>query len=324
MAQNKAVTTAQIEVQIGSVVDPILEALEALADSQATTSEKMSSALAAADHLEARVAGAELQVQALEPLLTQHAELEKRLQQLAQTTVGTAEYEAAQRAVAETLNSLVEITAGLVPSMKTIQATLSDLATMYKATLELSKSPVRLSDDAASAISRSLSAQLEKSMRLAISGVVRAEVQQGYAQVQEGIDEAVSRHVDRVEAANKALSARVDRASAQVERYEALVDRIERRSALALRLAVWVAVVAAVAVGAVVVVGVSAQGVLGLLGIDAGMSALWARVWGAPAWYIGVGWGVLAVALSAGLVVGLGRAVTRLWAGLEKLVERRT
>ncbi|WP_235933599.1 hypothetical protein [Corynebacterium qintianiae] len=316
----KALTPAQIEEQITTAVDPILETLTMIADARKTDAEKIVAAEAALDHIQSQVSEMDEWETALSGLSTQQGELERQLQQLAQTTVGTTEYQQAQQAVAETISSLVEITTGLVPAMGSIQNTLTDLAVMYKATLELSRSPVQLSDSAASAISKMLSAQLTRTLISAIRDLVRAEVREGYNQVQEAVDHSV----DRVEAANAALVARLgrllDRMTAAADKYDVTVSKIEDRTAVTIRLAVWLAVTATVAIGAAAVAGVALQGVLGLLGVGAGMSELWTRAWGADVWYIGLGWGVLAVALTAGLVAGLGWCATRMWRGLEDLV----
>ncbi|WKD56895.1 hypothetical protein CAPI_01605 [Corynebacterium capitovis DSM 44611] len=314
------ITPTQIEEQITAAVDPILATLEALADARKTDAEKITAAEAALEHIESQIAGLDEWETALSGLSTQQRELETRLHALAQTTVGTKEYQQAQHAVAETLSSLVEMTTGLVPAMSSIQNTLSDLATMYKATLELSRSPVQLSDTAASAISSILSAQLSKTLSSAIRDLVRAEVRAGYAQMQE----TVGHSVDRVEAAHDTLIARLhrllDRMTAAADKYSVAVSKIEDRTAVTVRLAVWLAVTATVAIAAVAVTGVALQGVLGLLGVGAGMSELWTRAWDANTWYAGLGWGVLAVALTGGLVAGLGWCATRMWRGLEDLV----
>ena len=85
--------------------------------------------------------------------------------------------------------------------------------------------------------------------------------------------------------------ARLNRVGAEVDRYDEVVTKIQDRTAVVLRLALWLAVTAVVVVGPLVVCGVVLAGVLSALGVDAVLPALWARTWDATRWYAGLGRG---------------------------------
>lgn len=87
------------------------------------------------------------------------------------------------------------------------------------------------------------------------------------------------------------FGARLNRVGAEVDRYDEVVTKIQDRTAVVLRLALWLAVTAVVVVGALVVCGVVLAGVLSALGVDAVLPALWARTWDATRWYAGLGRG---------------------------------
>lgn len=70
-----------------------------------------------------------------------------------------------------------------------------------------------------------------------------------------------------------------------------MLTKIQDRTAVVLRLALWLAVTAVVVVGALVVCGVVLAGVLSALGVDAALPAPWARTWDATRWYAGLGRG---------------------------------
>ncbi|WP_042408176.1 hypothetical protein [Corynebacterium jeddahense] len=287
-----------LETYLDESLDPVLEVLETMEDQRLKDSARMAAALEAMDELENRISSIAASETELNTLSEQQQKLDKQLKKLAQTTVGTKEYDQAQKAVAQTISSLVSMLADIGPAMRNIQKTLGDLAVMYRATLEVSKHPVRLSDESATSVSRGLTRQLTTSL----SSDIRPVVNESFRRVQADIDNTVNAAVSRLEKERARLSKALEKVS--TERLE-LAEAIEKDTARidnTKRFALWSVLAALLASVGFVAIGGLGVGVMTFLGIPDGLGTLWSYVAGAETWYGTVGWLIVTLAVM-GLIV---------------------
>ena len=217
-----------LETYLDESLDPVLEALEIMQNQHSKDSAKMDAALEAMNVLESRISSIAASEKELNTLSEQQQKLDKQLKTLAQTTVGTREYDQAQKAVAETISSLVIMLADMGPAMRSIQKTLGDLAKMYRATLEVAKHPVRLSDESATSVSRGLTRQLTTSL----SSDIRPAVDESFRRVQADIDSAVDAAVSRLEKERALLAKELVKVSAERRKLAGQSRKTPRGSAI--------------------------------------------------------------------------------------------
>ena len=277
-----------LEEYLDEALDPVLEALETMQSNRVTDATKTAAALKAVEELEKQIQSIGTSEQELQTLSAQQQKLDKQLKSLAQTTVGTKEYDAAQKAVAETISSLVSMLTDMGPAMRSIQKTLNDLAAMYKATLEVAKHPVRLSDESAKSVSQGLTRQLSTSL----SSTVKPVVETSFERDEESIDRTVNTAVNRLEKERERLSRQLEKAAGEREKLNEALAKDAERMADTKRFTLCVVVAAALIGAGMTAVGALGVGVMNFFGLE-GVSALWTHVAGADTWYATVGWLIL-------------------------------
>ena len=287
-----------LETYLDESLDPVLEALETMQSQRVQDSEKMASALKAIDELESAIPSIAASEKELNTLSEQQQKLDKQLKSLAQTTVGTKEYDQAQKAVAQTISSLISMLADMGPAMRNIQKTLGDLAVMYRATLEVSKHPVWLSDESATIVSRGLTRQLTTSL----SSELRPLVNESFKRVQADIDGTVNAAVSRLEKECARLTKELEKVSAERQELAEAIAKDTERIDNTKRFALWAVLAALLASVGFVTIGGLGVGVMTFLGIPDGLRALWGRVAGAETWYGTIGWLIVTITVM-GLIV---------------------
>ena len=275
-----------LEAYLNESLDPVLEALETMQSQRAKDSEKMASALKAVNELKRRTSNVATSEKELSKLSGQQKLLDKQLKMLARTTVGTKEYDQAQKAVAETISSLVNMLTDMGPALKNIQKTLGDLAAMYRATLEVAKHPVRLSDESAVSVSRGLTKQLTTSL----SSEIKPLVNKSFEGVQKELDDSANAAVNRMEKERARLSKELEKVSAERKKLTEAIERDTERIDNTKRFALWAVLAALLASSGFVAIGGLGIGIMTFLGIPEGLGALWGHVAGAETWYGTIGW----------------------------------
>lgn len=287
-----------LETYLDESLDPVLEALETMQSQRAKDSEKMSAALKAMDELESKISSIATSEKELNTLSEQQSRLDAQLKTLAQTTVGTKEYDQAQKAVAKTISSLIIMLADMGPAMRNIQKTLGDLAAMYQATLEVAKHPVRLSNESAESVSRGLTRQLTTSL----SSELRPLVNESFERVQEDLDSSVDAAISRLEKERARLAKELERVSAERKKLAQAIAKDTERIDNTKRFALWSVLAALLAGVGFVTIGGLGVGVMTFLGIPDGVGALWGRVADAETWYGTMGWLIVTMTVM-GLIV---------------------
>ena len=287
-----------LETYLDESLDPVLEVLETMEDQRLKDSAKMAAALEAMDELENRISSIAVSETELNTLSEQQQKLDKQLKTLAQTTVGTKEYDQAQKAVAQTISSLISMLADMGPAMRNIQKTLGDLAVMYRATLEVSKHPVRLSDESATSVSRGLTRQLTTSL----SSDIKPVVDESFRRVQDDIDNTVNAAVSRLEEERALLEKELKKVSAERRKLAEAIAKDTERIDNTKRFALWSVLAALLASAGFVAIGGLGVGVMTFLGIPDGLGALWGHVVGAETWYGTMGWLIVTMTVM-GLIV---------------------
>lgn len=288
-----------LEVYLDESLDPVLEALETMQKQRTTDAEKTDAVLKAMDELERRISSVAASEKELSKLSKQQTLLDEQLKRLAQTTVGTKEYDKAQKAVAETITSLVNMLTDMGPAMRNIQMTLGDLAAMYRATLEVSKHPVRLSDESASSVSRGLAKQLMTSL----SSDLKPVVNESFRRVKTNIDRTVNAAVSRLEDERAQLAKELEKVSAERLRLAEAIEKDTVRIDNTKRFALWSVLAVLLASVGFTAIGGLGVGVMKFLGIPDGLGALWGHVVHAETWYSTIGW-LIVTMIVMGLIVG--------------------
>lgn len=288
-----------LETYLEESLDPVLEALETMQEQRTKDSAKMATALKAMDALESRISSIAASEGELNTLSEQQQKLNKQLKKLARTTVGTKEYAQTQKAVAETISSLVNMLTDMGPAMRNIQKTLLDLAKMYRATIEVAKHPVRLSDESAMSVSRGLTRQLTA----CLSSGIRPVVNESFERVQTDLDSTVNAAVSRLEKESARLSRELEKVSTERQKLAEAIQKDTDRIDNTKRFALWSVLAALMASVGFVAIGGLGVGVMTYLGFPDGLGALWGHVADAETWYSTIGW--LTVTMTViGLIVG--------------------
>lgn len=287
-----------LETYLDESLDPVLEALETMQDQHSKDSEKMASALKAMDDLESRISSIATSEKELKTLSEQQSRLDAQLKTLAQTTVGTKEYDQAQKAVAETISSLVGMLTDIGPALNNIRTTLLDLAKMYRATLEVAKHPVRLSGESAASVSHGLSRQLTRTLTTEI----RPVVDESFRRVQTDLDSLIDAAVSRMEKERARLTSELEKLTSEREKLTEDLQRDTERIDNTKRFALWSVLAALVASVGFVAVGGLGVGVMTFLGLPDGLGTLWGHVADADTWYETVGWLIVTMTVM-GLII---------------------
>ena len=287
-----------MEDYIDESLDPVMDALEKMQDRHTKDATKTVAALKAVEELEKQIQSIGASGQELQTLSAQQRQLDKQLQRLAQTTVGTKEYDAAQKAVAETISSLVQMLSDMGPAMRGIQKTLHDLAAMYKATLEVAKHPVRLSDKSAQSVSQGLTRQLSTSL----SSEVKPVVETSFKRVETSIERSVNEAVARLEEERARLAKELEKVSAERKELAEAIEKDTERINNTKRFALWSVLAALLASVGFVTIGGLGVGVMTFLGIPDGLGTIWGHVAGAETWYGTIGWLIVTMTVM-GLIV---------------------
>ena len=184
---------------------------------------------------------------------------------------------------------------------------------MYRATLEVANHPVQLSKNAAESVSSGLSRQLTRTLTTEIRPVVSA----AFEQVKDDVQNASDRAAERLEAERKRHEQQLQQMRELHQEQAALVEKIEKQTARSRDFALWVLTGCITGFTAVAVLGFFGHGLLSVLGIPAGMSWLWAQVFGASSWYAGLGWFIVALVSLGAVLWALFELVVRLWGAVD-------
>lgn len=311
--QPQQLSAVEIEQLVWDSTEPLTGAVETLGKSQKSTAEKQKELAQTLADIEQQIENLGISEKELKRLETQQKQLKEQLRQLAQATVGTAEYNAAQQAAAETIEAIISMLTNMGPAMGQIQQTLLELSRMYRATLEVANHPVQLSKNAAESVSSGLSRQLTRTLTTEIRPVVSAAFEQVKADVESESDKAV----ERLAAERKRHEQQLEEMRDLHQEQAALVEKIEKQTARSRDFALWVLTGCITGFTAVAVLGFFGHGLLSVLGIPAGMSWLWAQVFGASSWYAGLGWFIVALVSLGAVLWALFELVVRLWGAVD-------
>ena len=311
--QEQTLSAVEIEQLVWDSTEPLTGAVETLGKSQKSTVEKQKELAQTLANLEQQIGNLGISEKELQHLKQQQTTLNEQLRQLSQTTVGTSEYNAAQKAAAETIDAIISMLTSMGPAMNQIQQTLLELSKMYRATLEVAKHPVQLSKSAAESVSEGLARQLKSSLTSEIRPVVSAAFEQVKDDVQTALDSAA----ERLAGERKRHEQQLQEMRELHEQQAALVQKIEKQTAQSQRFALWVITGCITGVTAAAVLGFFGHGLLTVLGIPNGMGWLWGQVFGASSWYAGLGWFIVALLVLAGLLWALYALVVRLWEAVD-------
>lgn len=311
--QPQQLSAVEIEQLVWDSTEPLTGAVGTLGKSQKSTAEKQKELAQTLADIEQQIENLGISEKELKRLETQQKQLKEQLRQLAQATVGTAEYNAAQQAAAETIEAIISMLTNMGPAMGQIQQTLLELSRMYRATLEVANHPVQLSKNAAESVSSGLSRQLTRTLTTEIRPVVSAAFEQVKADVESESDKAV----ERLAAERKRHEQQLEEMRDLHQEQAALVEKIEKQTARSRDFALWVLTGCITGFTAVAVLGFFGHGLLSVLGIPAGMSWLWAQVFGASSWYAGLGWFIVALVSLGAVLWALFELVVRLWGAVD-------
>lgn len=311
--QAQQLSAVEIEQLILDSTEPLTGAVKTLGKSQKTAVEKQKELAQTLANIEQQIENLGISEKELQHLQQQQTTLNEQLRQLSQTTVGTSEYQQAQKAAAETIEAIISMLTNMGPAMGQIQQTLLELSRMYRATLEVANHPVQLSKNAAESVSSGLSRQLTRTLTTEIRPVVSAAFEQVKADVESESDKAV----ERLAAERKRHEQQLEEMRKLHEQQAALVEKIEKQTARSRDFALWVLTGCITGFTAVAVLGFFGHGLLSVLGIPAGMSWLWAQVFGASSWYAGLGWFIVALVSLGAVLWALFELVVRLWQAVD-------
>ncbi|OFN75396.1 hypothetical protein HMPREF2537_02795 [Corynebacterium sp. HMSC074E01] len=311
--QPQQLSAVEIEQLVWDSTEPLTGAVETLGKSQKSTAEKQKELAQTLANLEQQIENLGLPEKELQHLQQQQNELKQQLQTLAQTTVGTSEYDKAQKKAAETIEAIISMLTSMGPAMNQIQQTLLELSRMYQATLEVAKHPVQLSKSAAESVSEGLGRQLKSSLKSEIRPVVSA----AFEQVKDDVSAASDRAAERLAAERKRHEQQLEKMRELHEQQAELVAKIEKQTAQSQKFALWVITACISGVTAAAVLGFFGHGLLNVLGIPSGMGWLWTQVFDAGSWYAGLGWFIVALLVLAGLLWALFELVVRLWQAVD-------
>lgn len=240
-------------------------------------------------------------------------DLDKQMQSLKRSTVGTVEYEQAMAQATNSMKSMAEIAAalpvaiqrqheGLQKSVTGVVAPLTSMGELLATVVELVEGPLSLSDDA---IER-LSVSVERRLSPMVLKQVKTTMNQAFSRYERSFKAMVDRGVEGVARERQRLETVTEETAGEVDRLD---DRLRDRTVGVVSLTLLVAVVA---VGVMVVAGGLWMGA-SLLGIPVAVPEMWSRAWSADTWWSGVGWAMGAVTLMSVTIAAVAAAAA--WVG---------
>ncbi|WP_145989954.1 hypothetical protein [Corynebacterium riegelii] len=146
---------------------------------------------------------------------------------------------------------------------------------------------------------------------------IRPVVSAAFEQVKADVESESDKAVERLAAERKRHEQQLEEMRELHQEQAALVEKIEKQTAQSQRFALWVLTGCITGFTAVAVLGFFGHGLLSVLGIPAGMSWLWAQVFGASSWYAGLGWFIVALLALGAVLWGLGWLVVKLWQSVD-------
>lgn len=233
---------------------------------------------------------------------SQLTDLDKQMQSLKRSTVGTVEYEKAMAQATNSMKSMAEIAAalpaaiqrqheGLQKSVTGIVAPLTSMGELLATVVELVEGPLSLSDDAV----ERLSVSVERRLSLMILKQVKTTMNQAFSRYERSFKAMVDRGVEGIARARERLELATKHTVKEVDRLD---DRLNDRTVSVVSLVLLVAVIA---VGVIVVAGGLWMGA-SLLGVTAGVPAMWSRAWAAETFWGGLGWALGALTLTTATI----------------------
>ncbi|RAV34769.1 relaxase/mobilization nuclease domain-containing protein [Corynebacterium heidelbergense] len=306
--QHSELTETRVHSLITDRLEPVVETIQ-----ESPTRQELESSLS---EIDTRIQKLGVSYQALNGLSEQQQKLERQLSVLSRTTVGTEEYNHAQQKVSETISSMVRMISGLGPSLAEIKQLLAELLRMYRATLEMGKHPVQLSEKSSDSISAGLARQLSETLSQSfkplvsdISNEIRDDVTGAIKRTLVNEHQQLANDVQRLQAENKDLHKTLETAA----------DQARRQS----RVTVWALTGTIAILASLMSIGALGKSLLDILGVTQGIPALWAHVWAAEGFWPTTGW-LFVTILTLGVVLGgLGWLVHIGWGIVRGIEERR-
>lgn len=249
----------------------------------------------------------------------QLTDLNKRMESLQRSTVGTKEYETAMAQATASMKSMAEIAAalpvaiqrqheGLQKSVTGIVAPLTSMGDLLKTVLELVEGPLSLSDDAV----ERLSVSVEKRLSPMVLDHLKTTMDRTFSRYERSFKKMVDDGVEGVARERKRLETATAHTVTEVDRLD---ERLEDRTVSVVSIVLLVTVLG---VGVIVVAGGLWMGA-SLLGIPAAVPEMWSRAWAADTWWSGVGWALGAVVLMCVTIAAI--AAAAVWVGRRWPVE---
>lgn len=238
----------------------------------------------------------------LETYETRLTELDGHMQTLQRSTVGTKEYEKAMAQATESMKAMSEIAASLPVAIQrqyeALRTAVSEIVSplevmggLLETVVEMVEGPLSLSDDA---IER-LSACVEKRLSPSVNQTVRKVTGQTFSRYEDSFQKMIDDGISRMAGERERLDSSVSRALGEIDRVD---NRLKART---VNVASVVLLVAVVAIGVVVVSG-GLWMASSMLGLTVALPTLWERTFSADSFWVGLGWGFSAVALTAVVV----------------------
>ena len=205
-----------------------------------------------------------------------------------------------------------------------ISEQMSRLTRMQQLVLKAAESPIHLDKDSSQAVAQSLNAQMTSSLTSSLEPLVEVAVSEAMSKESESLREAAKASkkarnalLQEKEANEKLL----EEIRAERKQYNDDMEKSNTNFIKACQSASWIAASVLVVAIALVAVGALGKGLLSMLGIPDGVSALWGHVQEASGIGPTLGWLALTL-LVIGLVVGLmGWMLSQAAPGIAHLVE---
>ena len=205
-----------------------------------------------------------------------------------------------------------------------ISEQMSRLTRMQRLVLKAAESPIHLDKDSSQAVAQSLNAQMTSSLTSSLEPLVEVAVSEAMSKESESLREAAKASkkarnalLQEKEANEKLL----EEIRAERKQYNDDMEKSNTNFIKACQSASWIAASVLVVAIALVAVGALGKGLLSMLGIPDGVSALWGHVQEASGIGPTLGWLALTL-LVIGLVVGLmGWMLSQAAPGIAHLVE---
>lgn len=227
--------------------------------------------------------------------------LDTQLNVLKNTTVGTEEYNAAVKQTVAVITKVAEAAAQLPVAIQNqkqsltsgaaeIAKSLTSLGTLVQAVLEASEGPMSLSD---SAVER-LTDCIEKRLKPMVDQRLKTTMNQSFSRYEDSFQSMIDDGVERLAQERERLDVSIQEAAKTAD----LIDK--RLKAGAVNVAGLLLFAATLCLAVVVVFGVFGM-TISVFGLDLALPEIWQRTHDAESWKGHLGWGLLGVAVLAGL-----------------------